>query len=549
MATSRETGLPRRTQFVTDLIPLSATQIKAWDDGEGGGCPTQWAGTYLAKFPRAESGGTNAGSKVHGHLERYLRDGTGIPSGETYVYGGKTYMVGACAAAMTKHLPPAGSVPAANVERQFSFVIIDPRNGARYRFRGGIDLYHDRIVRLNDGNEVRTCDVYDHKSTRSSQYVPSVAKLQRDVQVAMYAIVHFLERAGLEEYIFGQGNPYDDVKCQWTYGYTSDGGTTVRRFTMSRKAAEDVFLEKIFPVAEKIYAAYRDAKPWRDHERNLSACSAYGGCARLQDCAPSATQRGLKMLSREQLLAKMAARKAAPAPNDPATDVPRTGPDVPSAAPAATASRLERIRQKATEINRTPPATVAEHASVSIEIPASAAAEAAETLAATAQAPVDLVTPDAPDNTALNTGVPAVKRRGRPRKVDATVTATLTCEADIAPLREVPEEDQPVSVGVPATLPVGGYILYVDCHPIRGSVTYAHDLIRTASAMVRDDAGVPDIGLVDFGKGGPALAAQIRQNLLDTPVAGAIVTTKYTPEGKATLQVLIEMADNVVLAH
>lgn len=539
---------------MTDLIPLSASQIKAYDDGDGGGCPTAWAGTYLGKLPRSESGGTNAGSKVHGVLERYLRDGTGIASGETYTYDGKVYYIGKAALAIAKHLPPAGSVPAEHVEKQF---LITVANGAkRYLFRGGIDLHRPPCL----GGAVYA-DVYDHKSCRGLGYVPTVKKLSRDVQVAMYAIVDLAHRDGTDTYTIGQGNPTDVVQCQWTYGSTDGSGGRPVRFSVTRAQAEVVFLEKILPVADKIYAAYLAAAPWATHEKNLSACSAYGGCARLKDktCTPSVTQRGLRMLSRDELMARINAKKAG-APAEPV----KTAAEMDAAAGSETVagttdappmSRLERIRAQARMINR-PDAAAVTAPVVHVTTPAgTVTVTASET--DTAQDLADKVN-DAAGTAVAAPIADAPKRRGRPRKVveaspsvvgpdgagHATGTQpplTVMYDADLLPGAD------PGDGGVDPS--PTGYVLYVDCRPTRATVTYAHDLIAKASATVRDDAGVPDVGLIDFGKGYPGLAAQLRQDLIDAPVSGAIVTSTYTPEGRATLQVLMEGASEIVLGR
>jgi hypothetical protein len=521
-------------------IPLSASQVKAWDDGEGGGCHAAWAATYIAKLPRSESGGTRAGTKVHGRIEAYLRDGTGIDSGEVYQSDGKAYRIGDCALGIAKHLPPAGTVPADRVERPFLLTVL--HDGKRYVFRGGIDLYDPPI--WPDAKKP-PAQLYDHKSTRGLGYVPKVDKLKRDIQVAMYVIVYLAHVDGTDTYTIGQGSPTDTITCQWTYGSTADGASRPVRFAVTRAEAEAVFLEKILPTADKIYDAYMAAADWRTHDKNLGSCGSYGGCPRVKDCAPSATQRGLKMLTREQLMAKIKAKSAGAAVD------PTPAPVDPQKADPPPVSRLERIRADAARINR--PDTAAATGKVADPTPVEAPETVAEPDPIADAPPIPVADLPAP---AGETPPDPPKRRGRPRKTSiagpdgtgsATGTADLVTGADTTPA--VPVKESTYEERELPEIAADGYTLYIDCHPIRASVTYAHDLIARSAVTVRDDAGVPDIGLIDYGKGPSALAAQLRSDLSDNPVTGALVTTKYTPEGKATLQVLIEGAREVVMAH
>jgi hypothetical protein len=219
-------------------------------------------------------------------------------------------------------------------------------------------------------------------------------------------------------------------------------------------------------------------------------------------------------------------------------------------------SRLEQIRADAKKINR-PDAAAVVHA----DTPPAQPTEPVVGVAPEAPA-LPIVVADLPEVHIQTSHIPAVaqasvtpKRRGRPPKAPTAIigpdgTGSATGTADLVP------NDAEMSAGAapdPAAEAVpratDGYVLYVDCRPLRAAVTFAHDLIATASATVRNDAGVPDVGLIDYGKGYPALAAQLRSDLLDAPVAGAIVTTRYTPEGKATLQVLIEGAQEIVMGN
>ena len=97
---------------------------------------------------------------------------------------------------------------------------------------------------------------------------------------------------------------------------------------------------------------------------------------------------------------------------------------------------------------------------------------------------------------------------------------------------------------------VNEFVLFVDCAPQgdRFRAIPLHDLTGPAADAVQEDQGVPHYGLIEFGKGPAALAAQLRANLQAAPLGEdvAVLTTLRTPEGQATFSALAELASYVV---
>jgi len=87
--------------------------------------------------------------------------------------------------------------------------------------------------------------------------------------------------------------------------------------------------------------------------------------------------------------------------------------------------------------------------------------------------------------------------------------------------------------------------LYVDCLPLTKPFANAFPLINKAAEEVCADMHVPHFGLVDFAKGGPAVAAQLRASLSGQWIDALYLETR-SAEGKAVLNVLTSVARDVV---
>jgi len=122
---------------------------------------------------------------------------------------------------------------------------------------------------------------------------------------------------------------------------------------------------------------------------------------------------------------------------------------------------------------------------------------------------------------------PAPKKpRGRPKKVES--------EPELAP--EPPRKlDKPIRT------------LYADCLPLGTTVVLAHELIAKAAATVCADMQVQNIKLIDFGKGGACLSAQLEADILGMPECFDLALTTRTVEGREVYQTLMSLAQNIVV--
>jgi hypothetical protein len=116
--------------------------------------------------------------------------------------------------------------------------------------------------------------------------------------------------------------------------------------------------------------------------------------------------------------------------------------------------------------------------------------------------------------------------------------------APIAPVAQsVQQPDfEPQRIAVAPTLIE---TLFIDCIPLGEAYELASKYINAAAETAANDLQVPHYGLVDFGKGAPAVAAQLRSDL-----SGRRIKTLYlesrSPEGKACLNVLVSVSERVI---
>jgi PD-(D/E)XK nuclease superfamily len=92
--------------------------------------------------------------------------------------------------------------------------------------------------------------------------------------------------------------------------------------------------------------------------------------------------------------------------------------------------------------------------------------------------------------------------------------------------------------------------LYINCIPLGQSVMYAHELMAMAARTVETDLDLPHVKLAPFNTGGASLAAQLRQDIMVMEIDGGfdLVLMSRTPEGRDCEQVLISLAQHVVMS-
>lgn len=117
---------------------------------------------------------------------------------------------------------------------------------------------------------------------------------------------------------------------------------------------------------------------------------------------------------------------------------------------------------------------------------------------------------------------------------------------DVAPIAPVAQSvQQPTSSQQTDDKQYIVEFLYVDCLPLTLPFENAFVYISKAAETAEADLQVPHYGLVDFGRGAPAVAAQLRADLSGKRIQALYVGTK-TPEEKACLAILQSVSRHVI---
>jgi hypothetical protein len=219
--------------------PMSPSQL-----GAAKLCLRRWAFSYRAGAREASGDAAEAGTRVHGVLETYLRDGVSVD--ESVVWG--KYNIGAMAKTMAEHLPPAGSVTL--VEQEFSYEY------GGFPFTGKIDAQHEGVV-------------FDHKTTSKPTGVKSEEKLRTDIQALIY----------------GAYPKNIDPTLQWTTGIWSTGKAKKVRLTLLTSEAAAGLDEHVLPLAVTIWDVPSDVDPL-SLPPNWDSCTMFPprGCPHKATC-------------------------------------------------------------------------------------------------------------------------------------------------------------------------------------------------------------------------------------------------------------------------
>lgn len=236
---------------------LSASQVETYDPDKEG-CPRKWAIKYIAKVQTPPHPSAALGTRVHSHLEAWLRDGTPPPLDESLelrdgYYGKYKYWPGQIMAAAMKHFPAPRTV---TVEGRFTFTT-DLLGEGEILWGGAKDAAW--------ANEQGVPVVADLKTTKSFEYQKKAEDLAVDTQANLYA------------YEAMQTHKTDVAIGHWVTVHTRDKVARPVTYTFSRGAVEEQ-VARIERVGHRILKLYEEQPRPQDVEIQTNTCNAYGGC-------------------------------------------------------------------------------------------------------------------------------------------------------------------------------------------------------------------------------------------------------------------------------
>ena len=294
---------------------LSASQISTFRD-----CQRKWAWRKLDGLRLPPNKHAELGIEVHEILEHWGREGRPI---DPETRAGKIALAG------LKHLPPPGQ---GTQELKFKF----EHEGITYV--GKIDHYEAGFV-------------LDHKTTSDLKWAKTPEQLSADEQTIIYGF-------------YAEGDPID---FKWVY-YRTRGAPKSKPVTLSlgrdHIAAE---FDKLHTIGKQMAEIEASGARALDLPPSMDICDKYGGCAYVDNCALTSTQRmtsaiaqhtnkentmGLKLKDRlEQHTAKTP--EPAAAPTAPKAAAPKAAaPTAPKAAAPTAARGINPPAAKPEEIVR-----------------------------------------------------------------------------------------------------------------------------------------------------------------------------------------------------
>jgi len=366
--------------------------------------------------------------------------------------------------------------------------------------------------------------ILDYKFRGDARYAPAPIDMASGVQMTSYAAAA-LRRQGLwdaDDAIVGLGhvNVLTRGKARaWSVPAEVTALTVRSRWAAILETVREMQAARLEPELER-----RGAK--NGH------CRAFGGCPYQDLCFP---KEDTMPTVAEMLAAKRAkAAEAAPAPPTHAQIDPVGAPPIqPANAAPAPALVPEMLTGAAAEAHLGEKLPLGAGVMTGRLVPPDAGprAQAPETVNLPASAKLE----ELPEELrGLPKAEPPVTK-GRARKATAPAATSAAPAVD-----QIPD---------PATLTrIGtvGYVLYVDCAPVKGvGYVLGEDFLADPKRLAAEAAGVVDFRLIDFGKGKGYLADAVRAKAL-AGVPAALVITSMHAGSDVLLDELIPGAREVV---
>lgn len=483
-------------------------------------CLRKWGFYALEGIVSPQSPAAELGSKVHGVLENWLKNGQAPDLGSEE---------GKIATAGLSFLPPPGK---ADIEQHF--LIRTPI--AEYQGYKDATWWEEkrRIV----------CD---HKTTGDFKWAKTEDDLRTDIQAALYAADE-MSKHNLQE-----------VELRWIY-YRTKGANQAKRVSLViHKEQVEKNFDVIDAMAKVMLEAHRSGKKALDLPPTVTACGAFGGCPHIERCNLQSKDIMRSIMAQQSLADKLRARAGGtawvPHPSDAAWEWNQatgemrqvgSAPPVVTAPPVPTISAPPPVPSMTTGappvpmVGGAPPVPMVGVVPVSTStvppVPMPIVPPTNGTVMPMGIGAVGILPPEAPNPRAPVVPPPAV-----PGPLAVPVAPAIPAVSAVAPPVLVPTYGQSV-----VSVPGSGIVLYLNCQPTKSKrelVSFMTFIEPVLTALYKEN-NVQDYRLIP--QGAAKLTVGIKAMIAHKKPNVSVVLSTMSQEGRDCVAVLSELADEVV---
>ena len=325
------------------LEKVSVSQIAAFDSTQPAGCPRRWWFRYVDGRKEPETVAKARGTDFHKEIEHYLLTGEDVLRPEVRV--GK-HLIDRTDSQLIEV-----SIPHSTTKGSIGLLFPDDSTQTYTQLVGRVDRFDEGSLHLDgEGNAVLDGfpEILDWKTTSSiAAYAKSGAQLATDPQMIGYASALF-RPDGVQGIV---SDSVTHVRLSHVYFQTRGARAAAKRTIVASREHVTEGYHRLCEVVDDMRKVAR-LPVVDDVPKNLSACSAYGGCPHAAYCPKTSAEalRGiwsktdmslLTHMKKSTLVPHAAAQQIAP----PAIPVAPAATLTPVAAPnAAQAARAAALR-------------------------------------------------------------------------------------------------------------------------------------------------------------------------------------------------------------
>lgn len=339
--------------------------------------------------------------------------------------------------------------------------------------------------------------VHDHKTTSNFKWAKTQNDLPENAQAVIYS-AYAMEKFEV-----------DEVLCRWVYHISNP------KRPSAMKVETKLHVDQIQKPWNRIVDTFKQMREYHDqgakaHDlpHNVEACERYGGCPYRSECNLSMTDRlkGHRKMAKLAMLERMKKKNEAKAPDQAA---PAPEPEEKKVKPEE-----KEVKHKPTEPEK-PKKKYKSH-----------------------QAPGKGTQADI-----------SMAEKQKPKKPRARkgINPPPPSEAEFA----LPPEANPAKETGPAYHVTSGFILCIDCNPVKGSQNTAMfgDLIAPVLATLKNSHGRHYRLIENTFGGAPAIFSEaLDEHLKKNPPHGAVFMSLASVEARDALEVMVKHAGLVVKA-